>query len=397
MEVKKKVTPVYDKLANSKSKTVVNVGGARSSKSYSIAQLIIQKLVTEKCVIGVTRKTFPALRMTAYSLIIDLLKDYDIYRESNHNKTEHTYRHGDSKIQFFSLDEPEKIKSSSFSYIWMEEGNEFTYQDYVILKLRLSEPTKTKNHIFLSLNPIDENNWIAKTLIHEDDVEVIHSTYKDNPFLDKDYITILQNLENQDPNFYRIYTLGEWGKLGNLIYTNYDLIDELPKERQAMVYGLDFGYVNPVALVKVCLIENDVYLQERIYKSHITNSELIEMLSHEEKGDIYADRDELQRIEEILRAGYNCYPGEKDVKMGIDLCSRHKLHITKDSVNLIKEVRGYQRKVDKNGVVLEDPVKYNDHTMDAMRFGVYGLVSRFGFATAMPFSREKVIHRFKGN
>ena len=394
MEKKVKVTPVYDKLANSRAKTVISVGGARSSKSYSIAQLLIQKLTNEKCIIGVTRKTFPALRMTTYLLIIDLLKEYGIYRESSHNKTEHLYRHNGSRLQFFSLDEPEKIKSLGANYIWMEEANEFTYEDYVILKLRLSEPTRTKNQIFLSFNPIDENNWIAKTLINEEDVEIIHSTYKDNPFLDEDYIKILQNLIKQDLNYYRIYALGEWGKLDNLIYKNYELIDSLPSEYQAMAYGLDFGFVNPVALVKVYLIDNNIYLEERLYRSHITNSELIELLSHEDRGDIYADRDELQRIEEISRAGYVCYPGEKDVKMGIDLCNRHKLYITKGSVNLIKEIRGYQRKVDKNGIVLEEAVKYNDHLMDATRFGVYGLVSRFGFATARPGDRLNVIHRF---
>ena len=171
-------------------------------------------------------------------------------------------------------------------------------------------------------------------------------------------------------------------------------IDSLPEEYQAMAYGLDFGFVNPVALVKVCLIDNNIYLDERIYKNHITNSELIEMLSHEERGDIYADRDELQRIEEISRAGHVIYSGEKDVKMGIDLCARHKLFITKRSVNGIKELRGYQRKTNKDGTVLEEPIKYNDHFCDAMRFGVYGLVSRFGFATSIP-TAGSVIHSLK--
>jgi phage terminase large subunit len=109
---------------------------------------------------------------------------------------------------------------------------------------------------------------------------------------------------------------------------------------------------------------------------------------------LYCDRDESQRIEEFSRAGWNAYPGEKDVKMGIDLCTRQKLHITKRSENILKEIRGYSRKKDKNGDVLEDPVKYKDHTMDAMRFGVYGLVTRFGFATAEPYKDTNNVHRF---
>ena len=393
----KEVTALYDKLAECKAKTVINKGGARSSKSYSIAQYLVYWLVNgQNKKIGVTRKTFPALRRTAYDLIIGLLKDYGIYKERNHNKSFYTYTHGTNKIEFFSMDDPEKLKSTGFNLIWMEEANEFTYDDYFILWLRLSEPTREgeRNQIFLSFNPIDENNWIAKTLVHEEDVEIIHSTYKDNPFLDKDYVKALESIIDKDSNYYRVYVLGEWGSLDNLIYSNFELIDSLPEEYQAMAYGLDFGFVNPVALVKVCLIDNNIYLDERIYKNHITNSELIEMLSHEERGDIYADRDELQRIEEISRAGHVIYSGEKDVKMGIDLCARHKLFITKRSVNGIKELRGYQRKVNRNGEVLEDPIKYNDHFCDAMRFGVYGLVSRFGFATSPP-TTGSVIHSFK--
>jgi len=295
------------------------------------------------------------------------------------------------------MDDPEKLKSTGFSFIWMEEANEFTYDDYFTLWLRLSEPTMggERNQIFLSFNPIDENNWIARTLVHEEDVEVIHSTYLDNPFLEDDYIRSLEGIIDKDTNYYRVYVLGEWGSLENLIYPNWDLVDEIP-EYNAMCYGVDFGFlVDPTALLKICLVDGEIYLDEMLYEMKLTNSDLIERLTHIEKGDIYGDRDEAQRIEEISRAGWNAYLGEKDVQMGIDLCARHKLHITKRSVNLIKEIRGYMRKKDKDNNVLKDPVKHNDHLMSAMRFGVYGLVSRFGFATSTPSDNRGVIHSFK--
>ena len=127
------VTGVYERTRASIAGTVVNIGGAGSSKSYSVAQLIIEKLINERNkTIGVARKTFPALRMTAYKLIIDLLKEYGIYQTDLHNKTEHTYTHGNSVIQFFSLDDTEKIKSANFNYLWLEEANEFTKDDYLI-------------------------------------------------------------------------------------------------------------------------------------------------------------------------------------------------------------------------------------------------------------------------
>ncbi len=380
------VTPVYEKNLDSKDKTIVNVGGAGSSKSHSIAQILIQKLVNEKGkTIGVCRKTFPALRMTAYKLIIDLLKEYGIYRESNHNKGNNTYSYNSSMFQFFSLDDPEKIKSADFSYIWMEEANEFTYEDYTIMKLRLRKPTITKNQMFLSLNPVDAHGWIPTRLISEPDVEVIHSTYLDNPFLNDDYIKTITDLINQDANFYKIYALGEWGLLQRRIYINYKIIPELPDMQEAKwAYGLDFGLVNPSVIVKGYLYDNRFYLEEKLYQSGLTNKDIIEKFTHEERGDIYGDPSAKQMIAEICQAGFNAYEAHKDVKDGIDLCQRQTLLIPESSANLIKEIQSYQWKEDREGNVLSEPVKFNDHLMDAMRYVIYGITERYGFATAMP-------------
>lgn len=382
------VTPIYHKTRECKAKTIVNVGGAGSSKSYSIAQLLIEKMAVEKNKkIGICRKTFPALRMTALDLVMGLLKDYGTYDPNKHNKSNNTYTHKTNQIQFFSLDEVEKIKSANFSYIWMEEANEFSYEDYTILKLRLRHPTSGGeiNQIFLSLNPSDANGWIPTKLINEPDVEVIHSTFADNPFLDKGYIKTITDLIYQDENFYKIYALGEWGLLQRRIYTNYKIVPALPDMSESMWgYGLDFGLVNPSALLKGYLLNGQWYLEERLYKSGLTNKDIIEFLSHEEKGDIYADPSAKQMIEEICRAGFNCYEAHKDVKDGIDLCQRQTLIIPESSVNLIKEIQAYQWKEDKDGNVISEPVKFNDHLVDDMRYLIFGITERFGFATARP-------------
>ena len=380
-------TPLLERTKDSTAKTIVHVGGAGSSKSYSLAQLMIYKLVNEENKkIGICRKTFPALRMTAMGLVIGLLQDYGIYDLDRHNKTEHIYRHNSNIIQFFSLDDPEKIKSADFNYIWMEEANEFTYEDYTVMKLRLRNPTKLEpNQMFLSLNPTDAHGWIPTKLIQEEDVKVMKSTFLDNPFLSPAYIKTITDLINQDENAYRVYALGEWGLLQRRIYTNYKLIDSLPDMKEAKwVYGLDFGLVNPSALIKVYELDHQFYLEERLYKPGLTNSDIIEFLSHEQRGDIYADPTEKQMIEEIVRAGYNAYEGHKEVKAGIDICQRQTLNIPKSSVNLIKEIDSYQWKEDKNGNVLPEPVKFNDHLIDAMRYAIYGITERYGFATAMP-------------
>ena len=128
-------------------------------------------------------------------------------------------------------------------------------------------------------------------------ITVIKSTYRDNPYLDESYVKMLENSINEDENFYRVYVLGEWGKLENLIYRNYKVIPELPEMDGAKwAYGLDFGLVNPSAILKVYLYDGRFYLEERLYKSGLTNSDIIEFLSHEEKGDIYADPSAKQMI-----------------------------------------------------------------------------------------------------
>lgn len=391
-------TSVFARTRSAATTIIINVGGARSSKSYSIAQLLIEKLLTEHGKkFGICRKTFPALRMTAMALVIDLLKQYGIYREPAHNKTFNTYTYGDNTIQFFGLDESEKIKSTEFNYIWMEEANEFDYQDYVALKLRLSGqclPTE-HNHLYISLNPIDAHNWVATKAALETDVTIVKSTFQDNPYLSQAYKAMLLDLINQDENAYRVYVLGEWGLLEGKIYSNYKLLPDLPELKGGKwAYGLDFGLVNPSAVVKVYLFGDKFYCEERLYQSGLTNADIIEFFSHESRANIYADPSAKQMIAEIQRAGYNCYEGHKGVKESIDLCQRQTLYIPQASSHLITEIQNYHWAKDKNASgedsFLPEPVKYNDHLVDAMRYAIWGLTEQFGFATARPMALQAI-------
>jgi len=408
-ELKVKVTPVFDKLYRTVQgltglSTIVEVGGAGSSKSHSIAQLLIQLLTEHTGLrIGVGRKTFPSHRTSGMALIIGLLKEYGIYSEREHNKTENSYEHNGNYMLFFSLGEGEsgreKIKSANFNIIWDEEATEFELADYrqQMLRLRHPAPVGMHNFMILSHNPIDEMHWIKTELIDKDkSVIVHHSTYKDNAFCPKDYAKLLEDLQNQDPNYYRIYVLGEWGRLENVIYSNWQ-IAELPDKSKwsAWCYGQDYGFTNPAALLKVVISQGKLYWDECLYQSGLTNADIIERMTHEDKADVYADSAEPDRIEEIHRAGWNIYPANKDVKMGIDVCKRQTIYITPRSVNTIKEVKGYARKKDKNGVVLEEPIKFNDHAVDAGRYGTLGITERFGFATSASGNKPRSKHSFR--
>jgi phage terminase large subunit len=368
-------TKVFDKLIQTKQPIIVSVGGARSSKSYSVAQLFIKRMVEERNKnFLILRKTRPSLKLSAYKLFMDLLHEYEIYNRKNHNMSDLIYRHGTNYVVFTSIDDPEKIKSTEWNYIWMEEANEFTYDDFIVLKLRLSGKTDTMNQMILSKNPVDEGGWIHQRLEKEPDVAVITSTHKDNPFISDEYRKILYDLKNTDQTFYKIYTLGEYAQLTNLIYTNWDITAQFPDSFDETIYGLDFGFNNPNALLKVDIKDNEYYLSERLYQTHMTNQDLIQELKMQiqpQSSVIYADSAEPARIEEIARAGFDIHAANKKVLDGIDHLKSHKLHIDQNSANLISEIRTYKYKEDRDGNVKEEPVKFRDHLLDAARYCTY--------------------------
>ena len=165
-----KVTRVFDRNYRSTAQFPVNVGGARSTKSYSIAQLLVQRLITRRDrKILVSRKTFPALRITAYKLVVDLLSAYGYLPRLHHDKVAHliTCPWTGAFMAFMAIDDPEKIKSTEWNDIWMEEASEFDWNDFLILQTRMSAPCAPgePNQIFLSLNPTDEDGWINQQLI----------------------------------------------------------------------------------------------------------------------------------------------------------------------------------------------------------------------------------------
>lgn len=363
---------------------VVNRGGAGSSKSFSIAQLFLTRFLSEaNKKILILRKTLPSLRISTLLLFNQLIAFCELESKIRKEAMGMNYFYKTNMIHFGSVDDPEKIKSTSWNYIWMEETNEFSYEDFQMIKLRLREPTgKERNQLFMSFNPVGVHHWLREKVINNptEDVFEIQSSYKDNPFLSEDYINTLENLINQDANLHRIYTLGEWGEVEHLIYTNWQLIDESPREG-TKIYGLDFGYNNPTALVRETFADGKVYEDELLYKSGLTNRDLVGELQRliPNKNDyIFADSAEPQRIEEILRAGFNVHPADKSVKDGIDYCKRIYILITKNSRNSIKESQAYSWKKTRDGKILDEPVEFMNHICDARRYALYSYYKKFG-------------------
>jgi phage terminase large subunit len=321
------------------------------------------------------RKTTPALRESCYKLFTEILASLEL--DYSINRTEMRFENDiGSEIVLKGLDDPEKIKSAEFNYIWCEEATELTIDDYRQLNLRLRRKTNSINQIFLSCNPISSLHWIKTEIEDKPNDEVIfnYSTYKDNPFLDDVYRKQLEELINQDINYYNIYALGKWGILKDLIYS-FKVVDK-PDHWDDIIYGVDFGFNAPSAVVKAYIVDDKAIWREVFYQSGLTNSQLIAKLNdiiplHHRTRQFYADSAEPARIQEFYDAGYNIKPADKSVIDGIDYCKTKVIGITKDSPNLIKEKQSYKYKEDKNGNVLEEPVKFNDHLLDAGRYATY--------------------------
>lgn len=368
----------YDFLQKTKKRINILYGSAGSGKSWGIAQfLLLEKLYTEKNIrILITRKTRPALKKSAYLLINDLISKYDL-PGAKINKSDLIISVGNNQMFFVPLDDPEKLKSfEKINYVWSEESTEITREDYLQLRIRCRGANPNgANQLFFSFNPVDEQSfWKELTDSPSKDTAINHSTYKDNAFLDQDYIDELEGLKNQDVTYHKIYALGIWASPEHIIYTNWDTVPAFPDSIDEYGYGLDFGYNNPTALARIGLKDMEIYLDELIYESKLTNNDLIEKMKtiiSNKAQEIKADSAEPQRIEEISRAGFNIHPctkGPDSIKVGIDRCKRLVIHITERSVNLIKEIKGYKWKTDKNGNVLDKPVKFRDHLMDAIRY-----------------------------
>jgi phage terminase large subunit len=238
--------------------------------------------------------------------------------------------------------------------------------------------------MFISFNPSDATHWTVSDFIEKPhrDTSVMHSTWRDNPFLPKHYIQDLQDLKNQNYDQYQIFNLGHPAMLENIIYSKWDILSKhrWPKDIQNTLphgYGGDYGYSNPSAVIAGWKWNGEYYIDELVYQSYMTVSDTVKKLgevSVSKQVPFYPDWARTDWVEELRRAGYCVMEVDKSpgsVKDGIDYIKGRMLHITPESLNVIKEIRNYSYKKDRNGNVQEVPAKSFDHAMDGMRYWIH--------------------------
>ena len=366
-----KGTVVLQKNLNANTRIVVNQGGTRSSKTYSLAQLIILKALQEQGkVYTICRKTLPALKGTAYRDFFNILEEHNLYNPNNHNKSELTYKLNKNEIEFISVDMPQKIRGRKRNILWLNEANEFSFEDWVQLSLRTTE------NIYLDFNPSDPYSWIYDNVMNREDCTFIKSTYLDNPFLPDETIKEIERLRELDSNYWKIYGLGDMAQPTETIFRNFEIANNVPSEASLVAIGMDFGYSNdPTAIVEVYKLNDNLYINELIYSTGLTNQDIAQKLKElniSRQTEIIADSAEPKSIEELHRLNFNvkgARKGADSVNMGIDVMRRFKLHITKKSTNALNEFKYYKWTTDKNGKVINKPASnQQDHILDAVRY-----------------------------
>lgn len=384
------INPSFYPLLTCRSRFLVLKGGGGSGKSHFVVQkhlirilLALHKGYRHRFVFY--RKTQRELRDSVFDLIQYYLNLWNVAPAVDVNRTRMEFSFpGGSQILCRGLDDKAKLKSSEgITSAVMEEAFEFTKSElkWVDMYTRGKPPPGSYQQITLMFNPEDESHFLNDMffLNQREDTTVHESTFRDNRFLPERNKKVLQDLEHENPELYRIFGLGLWGVLTTVIYTRYKVLEDhhWPKTYDERIYGLDFGYNNPTALIEIRFVDQVPYCRELLYETKLTNSDRIKRIRKigiNRTDVIYADSEDPGSIEEIYDEGYNIkgctkFPGS--VKAGIDYVKSLELVIHGKAANVKREFRRYSWKVDKEERVLDEPVKMDDHACDAIRYALH--------------------------
>jgi len=366
-------TTAQSKIARLRKRIRIVQGGTSSSKTFSIIPLLISYAIENPMSeISIVSESIPHLKRGAIKDFQKIMILCDLYKDSQFNKSDLKYRFKNgSYIEFFSVDQPDKLRGARRDILFVNECNNIDFESYQQLSVR------TKKFIYLDYNPTNEF-WVHTELMNDIDTDFVVLTYKDNEALD---VAIVKEIEKAREkaktssyweNWWKVYGLGQLGSLEGVIFNNWQIIDNIPTEATLLGFGLDFGFSNdPSSLIAVFQWNDKIICDERIYATGLLNTDIIRLMNQDKRLPIWADSAEPKSIEEIRRSGFNIKSVEKgkdSIVYGISVLQDKDILVTKSSVNLIKELRSYSWDTDKAGKKLNKPIDDFNHAIDALRY-----------------------------
>lgn len=375
---------IFDVIDNYTNRYEIYYGGGGSGKSYGAMSKIILKSCGNIRTVLIIRKVKATIFDSIFSLTREILRsllpDFNMTYVENKSDLCLTLSNG-SKFIFKGMDDSEKIKSiNGITDIVIEEATELSFEDFVQLDIRL-RPLEDFPQIFLMFNPVSKANWCYKHwfLSNNPQTLIVKSTYLDNKFITNQYKNTLQNLIYSNPNYYKVYCLGEFATLDKLIFNNFEIvdIDERKISNLENFVGLDFGYVNdPTAIIRIRYSPYEIYIVEEFAEVSLLNRQIYEEIIrlNFEKLSIIADCAERKSIDELRKMGLlikPCSKGSGSILNDINLILSHKIFIDKKCVKTIEEFQNYVWTKDKiSGEYINKPVDKDNHLIDALRYAL---------------------------
>jgi phage terminase large subunit len=353
-------------------------GGARSSKTHSILSIAANWLstgyVTEneyhpKGKFFILRATMPALRASAYKEFTEILHDRNVYKFVEHRRTEFEFTFQGRTVRFFSTDDlnSEKLRGQQSTFFYLNEANTISYDAFNQLIMRCEV------FCFLDYNPAGIQNWckthIEETRLELGDVRLDVSTYMDNPFIPSEMVEEIENYANTDPDYYEVYTKGNWIQLRNLVFNKYELCEYMPEDYDKRYYGLDFGWNDPTTCVEVRIKGKQMYIKELFYEQHMTIPEMADAIFSNDVKKVYCDHEPrtIKHLKSLGVQARKATKGRDSIEQGLNFIRQHEVFLYHKSQNLIREWSSYRYKEDRDGEVTDKPMDKDNHTPDAVR------------------------------
>ncbi len=366
-------------------------GGSSSGKSFFISDKIVLDVLN-----GVNwlccRNVANTIKRSVFNEVTKSISNMGLAGYFTVNKSDMiiTCKVNKKQILFCGLDDVEKVKSITpqngvLERIFIEEATEIKREAYMQLKKRLRGQSTHSKHIYMAFNPILKSHWIYKeffggwednkTVYEDTDKLIVKTTYKDNMFLTGEDRKLLE--DETDPYFYSVYTLGNWGILGNVIFKNWhveDLRNQIP-HFDKIHCGMDFGYASdPNALIKSHLdkARKKIYIFDEYYQAGMSDDELVRV-GKDFFGRHYVtcDSAEPKTIDYLAINGINAVPavkGADSINRGIRWLQSYEIIIDVKCQNFKNEIEQYHWKEDKYGNAMAVPVDANNHLLDALRY-----------------------------
>lgn len=367
------ITPLFVANHEAKERTIVNQGGTSSGKTYCIMQILfLMGIERAGRVMTVVGQDIPNLKRGAYRDAKTILNGSEKLRHTypDINESDRVIRcTNGSLIEFTSYKDAQDAKNGKRDVLFVNEANGIPYDIFWQLDMR------TREKVFIDYNP-SARFWVHEHVIGRQGVRLIISDHRKNPFLSQQEHEKIERIE--DDELWKVYARGMTGRIMGLVYNNWDIVDELPDESEwkLSAYGLDFGFVNDdTAMEHVVLAHGELWLDEEIYETGLLNTQIAERAKGAgltDRQTIIADNAEMKSIVELNGLGLHvipCVKGAGSIINGIDILKRYKLHITRRSVGIRREVVNYKWKIDKaTGEPTNVPVDAFNHGLDAVRY-----------------------------